>query len=84
MPYINVDIDLGTIYDDLSSSEKDYLVDWLKEDGHIEEPEVNEFPSSENYKDDDWVETIQKLAKNRHQLTLEEEELIKSISNKLA
>jgi hypothetical protein len=45
---------------------------------------INEFPSSENYKDDDWVKTIQKLAKNRHQLTLEEEELIKSISNKLA
>ena len=84
MPYINVDIDLDEVYDGLSSSEKNHLVDWLKEDGHIEESETNEFPSSENYKDDDWVETIQKLAKNRHQLTLEEEELIKSISNKLA
>ena len=84
MPYINVDIDLDEVYDGLSSSEKNHLVDWLKEDGYIEDPETNEFPSSENYKDDEWVGIIQKLAQNRHQLTLEEEELIKSISNKLA
>lgn len=84
MPYISVDIDLEDIYDDLSSSEKNSLVDWLKEDGCIEEPETNDSPPSETYKDDEWVEIIQKLSKNRHQLTLEEEELIKSISNKLA
>ena len=83
MPYIRVDIDLDEVYDDLSSSEKNSLVDWLKEDGYIEGPETNDSPPSETYKDGDWVETIQKLAKNRHQLTLEEEELIKSISNKL-
>lgn len=84
MPSINVDIDLDEVYNSLSSFEMGSLVNWLKEDGYIEEPEVNEFPSSENYKDDDWVETIQKLAKNRHQLTLDEEEQIKEISKRLA
>jgi hypothetical protein len=84
MPYINVDIDLDNVYNSLSSFEMGSLVNWLKEDGYIEEPEVNEFPSSETYKDDDWVETIQKLAKNRHQLTLDEEEQIKEISKRLA
>lgn len=84
MPSINVDIDLDEVYNSLSSFEMGSLVNWLKEDGYIEEPEVNEFPSSENYKDDEWVETIQKLAKNRHQLTLEEEEQIKEISKRLA
>ena len=83
MPYINVDIDLEDVYNDLTTYEKSYLVDWLKEDGYIEELKTNESPSSENYKDDDWVETIQKLAKNRHQLTFEEEELIKEISKRL-
>lgn len=84
MPSINVDIDLDEIYNSLSSSEMGSLVNWLKEDGYIKEPKVNEFPFSENYKDDDWVETIQKLAKNRHQLTLDEEEQIKEISKRLA
>ena len=83
MPYINVDIDLDEIYDAFSSSEKNSLVDWLKEDGYIEEPETNDFPPSETYKDDEWVETIQKLSKNRHQLTFEEEEQIKEISKRL-
>lgn len=84
MPYVNVDVDLEDVYNDLSTSARNTLVGWLKEDGYIEDPETNEFPSSETYKDDEWVGIIQKLAKNRHQLTLEEEELIKSISNKLA
>jgi hypothetical protein len=83
MPYIRVDIDLDEVYDDLSSSEKNSLVDWLKEDGYIEGPETNDFPPSETYKDDEWVEIIQKLSKNRHQLTLEEEEQIKEISKRL-
>ena len=83
MPYINVDIDLEDVYNDLTTYEKNHLVDWLKEDGYIEDPETNEFPSPETYKDDEWVETIQKLAKNRHQLTFEEEELIKEISKRL-
>jgi len=84
MPSINVDIDLDEVYNSLSSFEMGSLVNWLKEDGYIEEPEVNEFPSSENYKDDEWVEIIQKLSKNRHQLTLDEEEQIKEISKRLA
>ena len=83
MPYINVDIDLEDVYNDLSTSARNTLVGWLKEDGYIEDPETNEFPSPETYKDDEWVETIQKLAKNRHQLTFEEEELIKEISKRL-
>ena len=83
MPYVNVDIDLEDVYKGLSISARNTLVGWLKEDEYIEDPETNEFPSSENYKDDDWVETIQKLAKNRHQLTFEEEELIKEISKRL-
>ena len=83
MPYINVDIDLDEIYDAFSSSEKNSLVDWLKEDGYIEDPEINDFPPSKTYKDDEWVETIQKLSKNRHQLTFEEEEQIKEISKRL-
>ena len=83
MPYINVDIDLEDVYKGLSISARNTLVGWLKEDGYIEDPGTNEFSSSENYKDDEWVGIIQKLAQNRHQLTLEEEELIKSISNKL-
>ena len=83
MPYISVDIDLDEIYDGLSSSERNSLVDWLKEDGYIEDPETNNFPPSETYKDDEWVEIIQKLSKNRHQLTFEEEEQIKEISKRL-
>jgi hypothetical protein len=82
MPNINIDIDLDDFYGELSYSEKKLLGEWLEEDGYYEKIE-SMFPIVENHFDREWEEIIKKLEFNRIQLTIEEEEIIKTIYKKL-
>ena len=81
MPSIDIDIDIDVIYDSCSNSDKLNLVGWLSEDGYYGTIEPIDFPTPQNYLDNEWEEIIKKLAVSRIQLTMEHVELIKSIVN---
>lgn len=73
-------IDLDDLYDSLSDEEKYKLIEYLREDSFFSQLPI--YPN-DNYKDSEWEEIINKLAQSRIQLSLEEEETIKKIANRL-
>ena len=77
-----IDLDVNEIYENLSDIEILKMVDLLVEDGIVISPN-----SSKNEKlsfmDEEWKQTLLKLMDNRRRLSNEDEEIIKSISNKL-
>jgi hypothetical protein len=88
MPYINVDVDLDDIYDTMSSNDKRDMAEWLHEDGIL-----NKHPNTEIRRlvrgDDestlefDFRNDLTKLWNGHYQLTIEDQEIIKQIANKL-
>jgi hypothetical protein len=74
------EINLDDLYDSFSDKEKYEFVRYLKEYGFF--PQLPTYPN-DNYKDSEWEEIINKLAQSRIQLSLEEEETIKKIANRL-
>ena len=74
-----IDVEIEEFVDSLYKREIDELIDYLKQEGHLDE-----FTSKGmNLQDIEWSKVIDKLSQSRLQLTLEEEELIKNIANKL-
>ena len=77
-----IDLDVNEIYENLSDIEILKMVDLLVEDGIVISPN-----SSKNEKlsfmDEEWKETLLKLMDNRRRLSNEDEEIVKSIANKL-
>ena len=87
MAYINVDIDLDDVYDDMSRYDKEQMAEWLEKDGFCT---VDDGDGEDDFKienpnvlDDIYTEMIKKLFHGRLQLSLEDEETIKKIANKL-
>jgi hypothetical protein len=88
MAYINVDIDLDDVYDDMSSYDKEQMAEWLEKDGFCtlkdEYAEDNEFEiENPNVLDEMWIDMVKKIFHGRMQLSLEDEETIRKIANKL-
>ena len=77
-----VELDVNDIYENLSDREILKLVDLFVKEGLVisTEPNKNE---SMNFLDQEWKKTLVNLMNNRHRLSNEDEEMIKSISNKL-
>jgi hypothetical protein len=88
MPYINIDIDLDDVYDDMTSSEKRLMAEWLDTDGYCIVGDIDNYTDdfiieNQSLEDEFWVEYIKKLFHGRLQLSPEDEETIKQIANKL-
>jgi len=75
MPYINIDID--DIYDDLDRSDKENLVEWLKEDGYLSEYEPPKSALQKLFEED-----IEKIRKAYLTISKEDFELINKIAKK--
>ena len=77
-----IDLDVNEIYENLSDREILQLVDLLVEENLV--ISTNTIKSeSINFLDDEWRKTLMVLTNNRHILSNEDEEIIKSIANKL-
>jgi hypothetical protein len=77
-----IDLDVNEIYENLSDREILQLVDLLVEENLV--ISTNTIKSeSINFLDDEWRKTLMGLINNRHRLLNEDEEIIKSIANKL-
>jgi hypothetical protein len=88
MPYINVDVDLDDVYDDMTSSEKKLMAEWLESDGYCIAGETDDYAddftiTDPSMEDEFWIEDLKKLFHGRLQLSAEDEETIKQIANKL-
>jgi hypothetical protein len=86
MTYIQVDIDVDDFYDDLSSRDKQELINLLKDDGYLEKNQLVEAIDDEfngNLIDHEWYAMINKINKHRYQLTKEQEQLLINLAKSL-
>lgn len=78
----DIEISPSDFVDASSDREILELIEILKEDGYLSDFTLN--TSESNTVDDEmFLEDLQKLSTSRHRLTKEEEEIIKTIANRL-
>ena len=91
MAYVEVDVDLDEVYDNLSSWEKDDLVERLIGDGYKMKDPNREYEEEEGEEEEfngtpldiQWTQMIQKINSARYQLTAEQEELLFNLAKSL-
>jgi|LakMenEpi03Aug12_release.lakeMendotaPanAssembly.Ray.scaffolds.fasta_scaffold4147050_1 hypothetical protein len=90
MAYVEVDVHLDEVYDNLSSWEKDELVEKLIEDGYkMKDPnrEYEDEYGDEEFNgtplDYEWKEMIKKINDSRYQLTPEQERMLVNLAKSL-
>jgi hypothetical protein len=77
-----IDLDVNEIYENLSDREILKLVDLLVDEGVVISTNTSKNESM-SFLDEEWKKTLLNLMNNRHRLSNEDEETIKTISNKL-
>ena len=77
-----IDLDVNEIYENLSDSEILKMVDLLVEEGLVISTNTIK-DENMNFMDEEWKKTLISLMSGRHRLSNEDEEIIKSIANKL-
>ena len=77
-----VDLTVNEIYENLSDREILKLVDLLVSEGVVISTNTSKYESL-SFMDEEWKKTLITLMNNRHRLSNEDEETIKSIANKL-
>lgn len=81
MPYITVDVDLDDVYSELREREKQYLVDWLKEDGYLTKRDT-EYEEPTSALQELYEENLEKIRKAYLQISKEDFEAINRIAKK--
>jgi DNA-binding transcriptional regulator YhcF (GntR family) len=77
-----VDLTVNEIYENLSDRDILKLVDLLVGEGVVISTNTSKNEKM-NFLDEEWKKTLLKLMNNRHRLSNEDEETIKTIANKL-
>jgi hypothetical protein len=77
-----VDLSVDDIYENLSDREVLKLVDLFVEEGLVISTNTSKNESM-SFLDEEWKKTLLNLMNNRHRLSNEDEEIIKTIANKL-
>jgi hypothetical protein len=77
-----IDLDVNEIYENLSDREILKLVDLLVSEGVVISTNTGKNESM-SLLDEEWKKTLLNLMNNRHRLSNEDEETIKTIANKL-
>jgi hypothetical protein len=77
-----IDLDVNEIYENLSDREILKLVDLLVSEGVVISTNTGK-DESISLLDEEWKKTLLNLMNNRHRLSNEDEEIIKTIANKL-
>jgi ABC-type histidine transport system ATPase subunit len=77
-----VDLSVDDIYENLSDREVLKLVDLFVEEGLVISTNTSKNESI-SFLDEEWKKTLLNLMNNRHRLSNEDEEIIKTIANKL-
>ena len=77
-----VELDVNDIYENLSDREILKLVDLLVDEGVVISTNTSKNESL-SFMDEEWKKTLINLMNNRHRLSNEDEETIKTIAKKL-
>jgi ABC-type histidine transport system ATPase subunit len=77
-----VDLSVDDIYENLSDREVKKLIDLLVSEGEVISTNIGKNESM-SFLDEEWKKTLINLMNNRHRLSNEDEETIKTIANKL-
>jgi hypothetical protein len=77
-----VDLTVNEIYENLSDRDILKLVDLLVSEGVVISTNTSKNETM-SFLDEEWKKTLLKLMNNRHRLSNEDEEIIKTIANKL-
>jgi len=77
-----VDLSVDDIYENLSDREVKRLNNLLVEEGEVISTNTSKNESM-SFLDEEWKKTLINLMNNRHRLSNEDEELIKTIAQKL-
>lgn len=79
MAYISIDIDLGDVYKDLSTREKENLVYWLEEDGYLPKENVSNYDGMMN---DEFTEVCAKIVQSYYRMDHDDIETITKLMKK--
>ena len=77
-----IDLDIEEIYENLSDREVSKLIKLLTEEGEVISINLGKNESM-SFLDEEWKKTLLNLMNNRHRLSNEDEEKIKTIAQKL-
>ena len=80
--HAEIDLSVDEIYENLSDREVKKLIDLLVSEGEVISTNVGKNESI-SFLDEEWKKILINLMNNRHRLSTEDEETIKSIANKL-
>jgi hypothetical protein len=85
---ISIEFDLDEVYDEMANWDKEQMAEWLYDEGYCtldeDDRDEDEFIiKNPTILDEMWVEDMIKLFHSRMQLSMEDEETIKNIVNKL-
>jgi endo-1,4-beta-mannosidase len=80
---VDVDVDIDEFLEECSDKEIKKVIEWLKDEDHLEDNNVRTpGDSTDNIMDIAYKEAINKLYNKRINLSLEEEEFIINLANK--
>jgi hypothetical protein len=82
MASVSVDVDIDDILWDMSSDELQSLADDLYNDGYIPTQLSSGRETQKNIMDLEWDDLVGKMARNRLQMSKEDEQSIRNILNK--
>jgi hypothetical protein len=80
--HAEIDLSVDEIYENLSDREVKKLIDLLVSEGEVISTNVSKNESM-RFLDEEWKKTLINLMDNRHRLSNEDEETIKTIAQKL-
>ena len=88
MSWVRIDVDLDEVYNEMSRTDKRDMAEWLHEDGILgshPNPEIRKIVrgDEESPGEFDFRNDLTKLWNGHYQLTIEDQEIIKQIANKL-
>jgi len=88
MSWVRIDVDLDEVYNEMSRTDKRDMAEWLHEDGILgshPNPEIRKIVrgDGESPGEFDFRNDLTKLWNGHYQLTIEDQEIIKQIANKL-
>ena len=88
MTYIRIDVDLDNIYNEMDRGDKRTIAEWLYEDGILQSHPNSEIRKlvrgdDESLGEYEFRNDLTKLWNGHYQLTIEDQEIIKQIANKL-
>jgi hypothetical protein len=80
--HAEIDLSVDEIYENLSDRELNKLIDLLVSEGEVISTNLGKNESM-SFLDEEWKKTLINLMNNRHRLSNEDEETIKTIANKV-